>query len=210
MNKEEKNLKEHWDKTYFSKNEESLGWYETDLSPTLGLVAKTGIDQAATILNVGSGSTTLIDELLALGYTNLIATDLSEVAIKKLENRIGLGKVECLIDDLTNPVHLNNIAPVDLWIDRAVLHFFTEKKDQDHYFDLLKSKVKNKGFVLLAEFHLNGAATCSGLPVLRYSKEMLAEKLGANFVLMDSFDYKFIMPSGADRPYVYTLFQKIK
>ena len=29
---------------------------------------------------------------------------------------------------------IKNIAPVDLWIDRAVLHFFTEKKKQDIYF----------------------------------------------------------------------------
>ena len=202
------NLKEHWDKAYLNSPEEKLSWYETDLSPTLELVAKTGLDKSARILNVGAGSTTLIDELLAIGYSNLIATDISEVALKKLEDRLGIGKTECIVDDLTNPTYLKSIEPVDLWIDRAVLHFFTEKGEQDIYFDLLKSKVKGGGFVLLAEFNLNSATKCSGLPVHRYSKEMLIEKLGAGFELIDSFDYTYIMPSGNERLYVYTLFKK--
>ena len=71
--------------------EEKLGWHETDLSPTLNLIAKTGLNKSARILNVGAGSTDLIDELLALGYSNLVATDLSGAAIKKLTDNIGLG-----------------------------------------------------------------------------------------------------------------------
>ena len=89
-----------------------------------------------------------------------------------------------------------------------MLHFFTEKNEQDIYFDLLKSKVRSNGFVLLAEYNLNGATVCAGLPIYRYSKEMLIEKLGMDFELIDSFDYTYIMPSRAERPYVYTLFRK--
>ena len=204
----ETNLKEHWDKAYSNSSDEKLGWYETDLTPTLGLISKTGLNKNARVLNVGAGSTTLIDELLSKGYSNLIATDLSEVALKRLADRVGEVNVECITDDLTNPSDLKNIVPVDLWIDRAVLHFFTEKNEQDIYFDLLKSKVKSNGFVLLAEYNLNGATVCAGLPIYRYSKEMLIEKLGMDFELIDSFDYTYIMPSGAERPYVYTLFRK--
>jgi len=200
------NLTEHWDKAYMNSPDDKLGWYETDLTPTLDLVSKTGLNKSARILNVGAGSTTLIDELLAIGYSNLLVTDLSEVALKRLENRVGKVKIECIVDDLTNPDNLLSVAQVDLWIDRAVLHFFTEKKDQDNYFDLLRSKVKSNGFVILAEFNLNGATVCSGLPVHRYSKEMLAEKLGNDFELVKVFDYTYKMPSEDTREYVYTLF----
>ena len=202
------NLKEHWDKAYLNSPEYKLGWYETDLTPTIKLISKTGLSKSARILNVGVGSTTLVDELLKLGYSNLIASDLSEVALNNLENRLGTEKVEFIVDDLINPTVLKNIVPVDLWIDRAVLHFFTDKNEQNIYFDLLKSKVKSNGFVLLAEYNLNGATVCAGLPIHRYSKEMLNEKLGTDFELIDSFDYTYIMPSGAERPYIYTLFQK--
>ncbi len=202
------NLKEHWDNAYLNSSENKLGWYETDLTPTIKLISKTGLTKSARILNVGAGSTTLVDELLNFGYSNLIASDLSKVALKNLEDRLSTKKVEFIVDDLINPTVLKNIEPVDLWIDRAVLHFFTETKEQDTYFDLLKSKVKSNGFVLLAEYNLNGATVCAGLPVHRYSKEMLIEKLGTDFELIDSFDYIYIMPSGAERPYVYTLFRK--
>ena len=201
-------LRKHWNNTYLSKPIENLGWYETDLSPTLKLISKTGLNPSARIINVGAGSTTLIDELLKHGYSNLIATDISEVALKNLENRIGSDKVEFIEDDLTKPTKLKNIAPVDLWIERAVLHFFTKRQDQKTYFDLLNSKVKSIGFVIIAEFNLKGAKTCSGLAIHRYSKEMLIEKLKDNFELIESFDYTYIMPSGAKRPYVYTLFKK--
>jgi len=205
-----KNLKDHWDNAYLNSPEEKLGWYESDLTPTLKLVTKTGLNKKARILNVGAGSTTLIDELLKIDHSNIIATDLSEVALKKLEGRLGNEKVIYIVDDLTKPIEINKIDPVDLWIDRAVLHFFTEKNDQDTYFELLKNKVNYNGFVLLAEYNLSGATICSGLPVHRYSKELLAEKLGNDFELIQNFNYIYLMPSGAERPYVYTLFKKIK
>lgn len=204
----DKNLKEHWDKAYINNPEEKLGWYETNLTPTLELISKSGLNKSSRILNVGSGTTTLIDELLNIGYTKLICSDISEVALNKLESRLKTDKVEFIVDDLTSPTILNNIEPIDLWIDRAVLHFLTEKSDQDTYFDLLNSKVKCNGFVLIAEYNLSGATKCAGLPVQRYNKEMLVNKIGADFELIHSIDYTYIMPSGAERPYIYTLFRK--
>ena len=202
------NLSEHWNKAYSNNPPEKLGWFETDLSPMLTLISASGIDKSSSILNIGAGSTVLIDELLKDGYTNLIATDISEISLKGLENRNGNEKVKYILDDLTTPKELNNISPVDLWIDRAVLHFLTEAADQNTYFNLLKNKVKSNGFVILAEFNLEGAQKCSGLAVKRYSKEMLANKLGEEFQLIDSFDYSYTMPSGDKRPYIYTLFKR--
>jgi hypothetical protein len=204
----ETNLKEHWNNAYLNSPEEKLGWFETDLTPTLNLVSNTNLDKDARILNVGAGSTTLIDELINLGYINLIACDLSEIALEKLESRIKSSKVDYVVDDLTEPSKLTNIENVDLWIDRAVLHFFTKNNEQDEYFKLLKSKVNTNGFVILAEYHMNGATVCAGLPVHRYSKEMLVERLGNKFELLESFEYTYLMPSGNERPYIYTLFRK--
>ena len=207
---EQINYKEHWDKTYSNSPEEKLGWFETDISPTFKLIDKTGLPKTARILNVGSGSSTLIDELLNLEYSNVLATDISKVSLDKLKARLGneSRKVEWIVDDLTNPTLLNKIEPVNLWIDRAVLHFFTERKNQESYFKLLEDKVKKGGFAMFAEFNIEGAEKCSGLSVHRYSKEMLEERLGSDFQLVHSFNHIYTMPSGDLRPYVYTLFKR--
>ena len=202
------NLSQHWDNAYTNSPQEKLGWYETDLQPMLKLIEKIDLDKSARILNAGAGSTTLIDSLIENNYTNIIATDLSKVALSNLSSRVGEDQITCIVDDLTNPTKLNDITSIDLWIDRAVLHFFTDEKDQKNYFDLINQKVAKGGFVILAEFSLEGAKKCSGLDVFRYDAKSLSDKLGANFELIDSFDYIYKMPSGADRPYIYTLFRK--
>ena len=144
------NLKNHWDSVYLDSPDNQLGWYETDLSPMLKLLLKTDINKSSRILNVGAGSTTLVDELLKKGYSNIIASDISEIALRKLETRVGNDSVEFIVDDLMNPTQLKTIEQVDIWIDRAVLHFFTKEVEQKMYFDLLKSLVTVNGFVVLA------------------------------------------------------------
>ena len=158
---------------------------------------------------LGAGSTTLIDSLLANGYTNLIANDISSKALHKIKDRIGEKQtaVKWIVDDIVNPTELAKIPSVALWNDRAVLHFFIEEKDQDAYFELLHQKVSKDGYVIIAVFNLEGAQKCSGLPVKRYSVNMLQEKLGSSYILKDSFNYIYTMPNGEDRNYVYTLFQ---
>lgn len=205
----EMDLKSHWDNAYLNSPAEKLGWFETDLSPTLMLLEKANISKESRILNVGAGSTTLVDELITKRYTNIIVTDISEVALSNLQERVGNDNAEMIVDDLTCPKKLYDIKLIDLWIDRAVLHFFTEEKDQSAYFDLLKSKIAHKGYALLAEYSLDGASKCAGLDVHRYSKQMLADRLGDEFKLIESFDYTYSMPSGNLRPYIYTLFRRI-
>jgi len=206
-----RNLKEHWNKIYKKNTVEKLGWYEEDVSPTLRLIEEAGIGPNARILNVGAGATTLIDTLLERGYDKLMATDISEAALKKLTERI-IGKfngVECIVDDVTNPAILSTLEPVDLWIDRAVLHFFTEEEDRSAYNKLMNQILRKYGYVLLAQFNLDSAEMCSGLPVFRYNIDLLQNTVGGNFKLISHFNYTYTMPSGDKRPYIYALFQKV-
>lgn len=203
-------LKLHWNKTYERAKIEKLGWYEETPEPSLRLISKCDFNKKALILNVGAGATRLVDELLDEGYENIIVNDLSATALDKLKLRLGEreSKIQWVIDDLTLPTQLCNLEQVDLWHDRAVLHFFYSEKEQDTYFNLLRKLVKKKGFVIIATFNLEGATKCSGLPVFRYDKNMLKEKLGADFELIEAFDYTYTMPKGETRNYVYTLFKR--
>jgi cyclopropane fatty-acyl-phospholipid synthase-like methyltransferase len=205
-----KPLGEYWQNIYDDVDITKLGWYEDESTQSLQLIEKCNVAKNALILNVGAGSTTLIDSLIKRNYTNIIANDISSYALNKIKNRIGEkhGSVQWIADDLVNPIELNNIQLVDLWNDRAVLHFFVDEKDQDAYFKFINEKVKKNGFVILAVFNLEGANMCSGLPVKRYNAEMLQEKLGSTYILKESFDHMYTMPNGEDRSYVYTLFQR--
>lgn len=204
------NLQDYWNTIYTVVDYDKNGWYEKVPEQTLALIEELNLAKDAHIINIGAGTTTLVDELLEKEFTNISATDISETALDLLKDRLDkkASSVQFIVDDLTNPTLLNSISPVDLWIDRAVFHFFTEPKDQDTYLNLLANKVKKGGYLILATFNLSGAKKCSGLPVRRYNELMLKEKLKDNFNLVKSFNYIYTMPSGDTRPYIYTLFKR--
>ncbi len=209
-NLEKADFKKHWDTAYTKNPTEKLGWFEENSKETIALINKTGLKKDSKILNVGIGSSMLIDELLAEGYTNLIANDLSEKALDDLKGRLGgdSSKVTFIADDLINPKKLNKLYDVDLWNDRAVLHFFLKQEEQAAYFSLLKQVVAINGFVIIAVFALDGAEKCCGLELQRYNSTMLQEKLGDGFKLIEEFNYTFINPYGGERPYIYAMFQR--
>ncbi len=202
--------KSHWDKVYTKGEIKKLGWYEENPQPSIRLIEKCNLNKEASILNVGAGATMLIDYFLNQNYSNLIATDISQVALNKLKSRLinSENKLQWIQDDLTDSAHLKNLKNIDLWHDRAVLHFFQTEKEQKSYFDLIRTTLKPDGYVIIAVFNLQGATKCSGLPIYRYNETMLQEKLGNNFKMLDFFNYTYTMPSGDFRNYVYTLFQR--
>lgn len=204
------NRKEHWDAAYNGAKLEKLGWYEEIPEPSLELIRSLNLSHYAEIVSVGSGSSKLIEFLLEDGFQNITVNDISSEALKMLKE--DLGKEECnvewLLDDLTNPTLLRELPPIDLWHDRAVLHFFTTEKDQLTYFNLLKQKVKSKGYVIIATFSKDGATTCSGLPIVQYDEAMISERLGFDFELKRVMNYVFTNPNGGERPYIYTLYQR--
>lgn len=204
-------MKVHWEKIYGKKAFSDLGWYEVFPEPSLELIDRCSLSTDSHILIVGAGATTLIDRLLNSSQMNISGNDISLNALDQIKERLGPEKsnlVNWITDDLTNPESLNLLSPVDLWHDRAVLHFFTDTSDQESYFNLLKKLVRVRAHVIIAGFNLNGAQQCSGLPVIRLSEAMLKEKLGTGFDLIKSFDYLHIMPNGESREYIYTLFQR--
>ncbi|HCE56183.1 MAG TPA: class I SAM-dependent methyltransferase, partial [Lutibacter sp.] len=160
--KSEKNkydFEKHWNAAYQKSPVTNLGWYEENPKPSVELIDACNLPKEAFIFNSGAGATTLISELLKKGYVNIVVNDIAAVALAELKNNLPLYKnahIQFVVDDLTNPSELLKLKNVDLWHDRAVLHFFTEEKQQKAYFDLLKGALKPKGFVILAEFNLEG------------------------------------------------------
>jgi SAM-dependent methyltransferase len=205
-------LKEHWNQKYTNTPTTQLGWYESKPQPSLQLIENCAVSKDAVIVDVGSGESTLISNLLELGYQNLYAVDISDVALEKakaLLNHEQAGLVHWIVDDITSPSAVLQIQDVKVWHDRAVFHFLTEEQDRQTYRSMLQKMVVSGSFVIMAAFAANGATMCSGLPVQRYSITSLREFLGDEFKLLEGLDYTYQMPSGDLRPYVYTRFEKI-
>ncbi len=196
-------MKQHWNNVYSSKDINQLGWYEEMPAPSLELFSKCNANKDMTILDVGTGASTFIDSLIEAGFTNIIATDISEVALSKSKERLGKEKaalVKWIVDDITEPIHMQNLGQVDIWHDRAVLHFLVKDDERNAYLSTLKKVVKKGGYVIIAAFSLKGARKCSGLDIRNYDENLLAEFLGEEFKLVEHFDYMYHMPSGETRP----------
>jgi ubiquinone/menaquinone biosynthesis C-methylase UbiE len=204
-------IKEHWNEIYAALDGDELTWYEEIPEPSIKLLSKCHINKNEYILDVGAGASTFIDYLINQGYSNIIAADISEIALNKLKERLGKEKatlVRWLVDDITQPIHIQRLRDIAVWHDRAVLHFLLEEHQQHMYLSTLRKVIKKGGYVIIATFSLRGAKKCSGLDVKNYDQNMLAKFLGKDFKLLEYFDHTYYMPSGEPRPYIYTLFQK--
>jgi SAM-dependent methyltransferase len=201
------NSQEQWDVVYASREVEDLGWYEETPARCLDLIARSGLSKDEPILDVGVGTSTLVDALLDDGYTNIIGVDISTVALEKLGRRVsadGMDRVRLIVDDVINPTAMLDLRPVSLWHDRALLHFLLEDHETQAYVDTLRAMVREGGFVVIAAFNLIGAKMCTGMNVKNYDHEMISDLLGEDFTMLDHFDHMHTTPGGAPRPYLYT------
>jgi EEF1A lysine methyltransferase 2 len=200
----------HWDNIFSKTEDTKLGWYENDTSQTFKLLNEIPNLEKSNVFLPGAGTSILIDDLV-FKVNNLILNDISREALNRVKLRLKKGseKIIWLCQNIAHPI-MPEIPEIDIWIDRAVLHFLTDENDIIGYFKNLKSVLKTGGHALFAEFSLEGAPKCAGLTLHRYSVDELSSRLGESFNLISQFDYTYINPFGDPRPYIYTLFQKEK
>jgi len=200
--------KNHWEKVYSNKATTSVSWYQEHATTSLKLIKSTNVAKDASIIDVGGGASTLIDDLLFNGYTNLSVLDLSRASLAAARERIGLSSVnvnwlEADITKVNLPLH-----KFDVWHDRAVFHFLTTPEDRAAYVKTVLHAVKPDGHVIIATFAEDGPIQCSGLPVMRYSADGLHKEFGDVFTLSKSLREVHSTPSGTHQNFVYCYFRK--
>ena len=203
-----KSRSKHWD-TIFSTTEDSeLWWYENDISQTMKLLDYIPDLEGLSIFLPGVGTSILIDELLGKG-ANLVLNDISAEALESVKRRLkGGGEgIKWLCQDISLPIP-KKVPNIDIWIDRAVLHFLTDRDDIKGYFDNVKSMLNIGGYAIFAEFSKAGASKCAGLDLHQYSIEELSNELGSSFELISYFDFVYTNPRGDPRPYLYSLYKR--
>lgn len=200
--------KNHWEKVYQSKANDSVSWYQEHADLSLRLIDESAVDKSAALMDIGGGASTLVDDLLRKGFGNISVVDLSAAALAAAQKRLGLmaAKIIWIEADITQA----QLPPasVDLWHDRAVFHFLTSESDRAAYLQLLLQTLKPSGYLLLATFAEDGPQQCSGLAVRRYSAAELGNFFGSYFSLVVSEKEVHQTPFNTTQNFVYCLFKR--
>ena len=199
--------KTHWNAVYSHKQEAELSWHQNDPSVSLELLQEAGLTAASSVIDVGAGTSRVVDALISRGLSDLTVLDLSQSALDATRSRLGPDgqAVTWIAGDITlwRPTRT-----YDVWHDRAVFHFLTDPKDQAAYIGALSSALATGGHAVIATFAPDGPETCSGLPVARYSPELLAATLGAGFSLIDQRFQSHTTPWGHPQSFQYSLLRR--
>lgn len=195
--------KEHWERVYSTRPTDRVSWYQEHAGQSLRLIRDTGAPLSASIIDVGGGASTLVDDLLQCGYSTLTVLDLSAAALAAAKKRLGpLAKsvhwIEANVTDVSLPA-----GAYDVWHDRALFHFLTSPQDRRAYVEAVLRAVKPRGHVIVATFAEDGPIECSGLPVMRYSATDLHAEFGAPFTLVRHEHEEHRTPFGTLQKFVY-------
>jgi 2-polyprenyl-3-methyl-5-hydroxy-6-metoxy-1,4-benzoquinol methylase len=195
----------HWQKVYGTRKPTEVSWYQPAAVVSLSMIRRVAPDHAAAIIDVGGGASTLVDGLLAEGYTSINVLDVSATALAEASARLGENAsrvtwLEANVLEAALPAGAYHV-----WHDRAVFHFLTDPTDRRRYVEQVHAAVRVGGFVMVATFAADGPTKCSGLEVVRYAPEELHAQFGSDFQMLESAREEHHTPAGAIQPFVYCL-----
>ena len=160
------------------------------------------------VIDVGAGSSTLVDGLLDRGFTEVHLLDVAAPAFEAVRSRLG-ARAECphyIVADITT---WEPTRSFELWHDRAVFHFLTEQSHRLAYRQVLSSALAAGGHAIVATFADDGPERCSGLPVRRYSADALVRANSQDcFARSKERRSMHRSPGGALQSFVFVLFER--
>jgi SAM-dependent methyltransferase len=191
----------HWESVYTSKGDD-VSWTQPEPRTSLLLIGE--VCPRGRVIDVGGGASVLVDRLIDAGYA-VAVLDISGAALARSRARLGTraDDVCWIVADVTS---VPDVGHHDLWHDRAVFHFLTERAQRAAYVALLSRTVPVGGHAVIATFALDGPEKCSGLPVCRYDGSALARELGAGFQLLRNEPETHLTPWGNPQSFQYSVF----
>ncbi len=197
---------QHWDRVYEGGDTER-SWYQPQAELSVALIDTHVAGSASAVVDVGGGASTLVDDLVRIGYSDLTILDISGEGLTIAQRRLGAAAADInwVVADVTE---WRPPRRFDLWHDRAVLHFMTAEEALHGYRTTLLAATSPGSAVVLGVFGPEGPTTCSGLTVRRWSAEDVADFLGVDFEVRDSMTHTHITPSGASQQFLWTAAQR--
>ena len=206
-------LRNHWDSLYASQGDTGVSWYQPSTIHSLEWIDTLLPDRTTSVIDVGAGASTFVDELLRRGRQKITLLDQSEVALRLTQERLLANADYAAKLSGINWIHgdlLMSILPrhrFDLWHDRAVFHFFRSKTQRDQYLHRLSHALRPGGYFIVSTFAADGPSHCSGLAVMRYSLDELVSALGADFRLVVQQADRHLTPSGKYQSFLHACFR---
>ncbi|MBW9064009.1 class I SAM-dependent methyltransferase [Rhizobium herbae] len=196
----------HWEGVYTTKAESEVSWYEDTPGLSLALLQEAGLAPAMSVVDIGGGTSRLVDALEAFDQAHVTVLDLSAAALETAKARLAnADRVRWVVSDVTT---WTPDRQYDLWHDRAAFHFLTTAEEQQAYVRVLVHALKEGGKAVIGTFAPDGPETCSGLPVARYDAEGLQAVLGVRFRLAATRRYQHVTPWGSVQNFQFSTFEK--
>lgn len=198
----EMDLRAYWDGVYQRHAATEVSWFQADPAVSMRLIDACALVPEDPLIDVGGGTSRLVDHLLLRGCRDVSVLDLSAAALEEARTRVRsqAAEVAWLEQDVLDWRPLKRYA---LWHDRAVFHFLTADEDRARYLAAARAAVRPGGWMIVATFARGGPERCSGLPVQRYDAAGLTKAFAAAFDPVDSVDETHVTPAGRDQHFVY-------
>jgi ubiquinone/menaquinone biosynthesis C-methylase UbiE len=206
-----------WNEVYSTKKPTEVSWYQQAPQelPTLREVAS-GLGGLGRIhvADVGGGASLLVDALLAEPAPphKLSVIDISGAALTAARARLGTTNA-ARVQWIEGSALVPQLAPdsVDIWHDRAVLHFMTTKADTDAYVCEAAAAVRVGGYVVASAFDEDGGPMkCSGLPVQRYTPARFAETFAPHFALAETRTLLHPTPFNTTQKFLMAILRRVR
>lgn len=199
--------KDHWEKIYSTKKANEVSWTQEVPETSLGFIHSFNLPKNSAIIDVGGGESKFVDFLLDEGYSNITVLDISELALKKAQLRLGerASKVKWIVSDITE---FKPLQKFDVWHDRATFHFLTSKDQIEKYIELAAQSVNPNGFMAIGTFSENGPTKCSGLDIKQYSESELERTLTYYFRKIRCITEDHITPFHTIQNFLFCSFKK--
>ena len=200
--------KKHWGDVYQDKTPSELSWYQKEPKLSLELIRSTNAASNDAIIDIGAGTSVLVDYLKKEHYTNLTVLDISENAIAIAKNRLGESakSINWIVSDITK---FDVFQKFSLWHDRALFHFLTDPSDRGIYVKALINAIRPEGHLIIATFAIGGPKKCSGLEIVQYDSEKMIAELGDNFKLVEERKEVHITPANKEQKFNFFLFRRV-
>lgn len=207
IGRHEMDLAEHWEKVWSTDDGSRRSWHQADAGISLRLIRRVASPPAA-VIDVGAGTSHLVDGLLEDGFDRPTVVDVAQSALDHSRRRLGdrQDKVDWVVADVTR---LDLHRSFEVWHDRAVLHFLTDASDRRRYVAVVLAHLDHGGHAIIGTFSPNGPTSCSGLDIHRYDVEEIEALFGADLLVVHHETEQHTTPNGVDQEFTWAILKRI-